>query len=55
MYFCSHTCVLNHIDCKAGTTAKGQIYWPIFQLAELVFFRASTYTRKITAPKFEFR
>ena len=21
---------------------KGKIYWPIFQLAELVFFRAST-------------
>ena len=31
-----------HIDCKSGTTAEGQIYWPIFQLAELVFFRAST-------------
>ena len=27
-------------DCKAGTTAKGQDYWPIFQLAGLVFFGA---------------
>ena len=24
---------------------KGKIYWPIYQLAELVFFRASTIVR----------
>ena len=27
-------------DCKAGSTAKGQIYWLIFRLAELVFLRS---------------
>ena len=25
---------------------KSKIYWPIFQLAELVFFRTSTYSKK---------
>lgn len=30
----------NQTACKAGTTEKGQVFWPIFQLAALVFFRA---------------
>ena len=34
----------NQIDCKASTAAEGQkIYWPKFQLAELVFFRANKF------------
>ena len=34
---------------------RGKIYWPVFQLTELVFFMAVINTRKITALKFEFR
>ena len=40
--------VLNRMSFKTKLIArlvlqqKGKIYWPIFQLAELVFFRAST-------------
>ena len=30
---------------------KGKIYWPIFQLAELVFFRASTKYKKNNGSK----
>ena len=36
---------LNRGSLNRGSTVlgqKGKIYWPIFQLAELVFFRAST-------------
>ena len=39
----------NQFDCKAGTTPRANFNGPIFRLAELVYFRASTNTKKITA------